>query len=252
MQIITDALILRAGKPLGEADRRLTALSREHGILYANARGVRKINNRNASPTSLLAYSRLTLVPSRTGTYIVTDAQPLRVFFELRRDVVALALAQYWCELACALCPADESADEPLRLLLNALHFLCEDSRPHPLLKALVELRLLAGAGYAPALDVCVRCGSDADLGHLLPREGGGCCASCGQQHVPFTSSEVWYSLSAAALQTLRLFASAPLQTAFGVQLSSKTLPILADAVEAFTLERLGRRFASLELYKTM
>ena len=100
MQLITNALILRANRHIGESDRQITALTEKQGILRMNARGVRKVSNRNAAATSLLAYARLTLVTRRDGTYIVTDAQPLRMFFELRNDIDTLALAQYLCELA--------------------------------------------------------------------------------------------------------------------------------------------------------
>ena len=150
MKLTTDALIIRENNTVGEADRFVTLLTRDRGIVRASVRGARQLKNRNGSATQLLCYSRVSLYKGREK-YIVDDAEPLQVFFEVRGQLDKLALAQYFCELAGVLAPAEEQAEEELRLLLNALHYLAEDSRPSALIKAVTELRLLCRAGYMPA-----------------------------------------------------------------------------------------------------
>lgn len=67
-------------------------------MVRASARGARNLKSRNASATQLLSYSRLSLYKGREK-YIIDDAQPIQVFFDLRSDLEKLALAQYFCEL---------------------------------------------------------------------------------------------------------------------------------------------------------
>ena len=75
---------------------------------------------------------------------MINDAHPIEVFFDLRGDLERLSLAQYFCELAGFFAPEAAPAGDFLRLILNALHFLTRRTRPLPLLKAVVEMRLLA------------------------------------------------------------------------------------------------------------
>ena len=74
--------------------------------------------------------------------------------------MTALALAQYFCQLAAELVPEGVESSVFLRLVLNALHFLCKGTRPQPVLKAIVELRMLSEAGYMPNLAYCAHCGA--------------------------------------------------------------------------------------------
>lgn len=66
----------------------------------------------------------------RRDKYIINDAQPLEVFFDLRSDIETLSLAQYFCELVSVLAPEEAAAGDFLRLVLNALHFLAKRKRP--------------------------------------------------------------------------------------------------------------------------
>ena len=236
MKLITDALILRETN-VGEADRFITALTREQGVLRAAARGVRRVKSRNAAATGMLAHSRLTLVEGRSG-FVVTDAQPLHMFFGLRDDLQKLSLAQYFCELTIALCPREESAEQPLRLLLNALHFLSEGRDPQ-LLKSLVELRLLAQAGYRPALDGCAACGRQDGALALMPAAGVLCCPDCGNG----------LPLSPPVLGAMRVFTTAPLSDCFALKLPPAEAGELEAVSEAFLLAQLGRGFPSLTFY---
>lgn len=149
MRLITDALIIRENNNIGESDRFVTALTKELGAVHASARGAQTLKGRGSAATRLLSYSRLTLREGRSrDKYIIEDARPLRVFFDIHGDIACLSLAQYFCELAGVLAPREEPAEEHLRLLLNALHFLAENRRDIRQIKAVVELRMLTLSGY--------------------------------------------------------------------------------------------------------
>lgn len=245
MRLITDALIIRE-HPVGEADKFITALTRERGILRASARGARNLKSRNAAATQLLSHSRLFLAEGR-DKYIIQDAQPLHVFFDLRSDIEKLALAQYFCELAGVVCPREEPAEEPLRLLLNALHFLGNGQRDARLIKAVVELRLLMGAGYMPNLTGCSLCGRPDGPMLLMPVDGVLCCVSCGER-----LNRPVLPLSDEVLTAMRHILTGEFQRCFSFSLPLGALSDLAAASEACLLSQLGRSFQTLDFYHTV
>ena len=236
----TDGLIIRTFNGVGEADRFVTVLTRDKGVIRAAARGARRIQSRAGSATELLCYSRLRLLRGR-DTYIVEDAQPIAVFFGLRKCIEKTALAQYFCELAAALCPTEEQAEEPLRLLLNALHFLEEDSRPPTLLKAAVEWRLLSLAGYMPDMSGCAVCGKEADTMLFSAVDGRLYCPQCDRGNL--------LPLPAGAVAAIRHLITCPLEKCFAFSLAPETLRVFADVGETFLKAQLGRSFQTLDFY---
>ncbi len=245
MRLTTDALIIRENNNIGEADRFVTALTRELGLVRASARGARNLKSRNASATQLLSYSRLTLFRGREK-YIIDEAEPLQIFFGLRADIEKLALAQYICELAGTLAPAEEPADDFLRLLLNGLAYLENGKRPAPLVKAVVELRLLVLAGYMPDLTVCHVCGKTEDAClWLSPTAGNLTCQSCRPQPGSI-------ALPPNLLAAMRHVIYAPLEKAFAFTMPEDSLRDLADAAERFLLAQLQRGFRTLDFYHSL
>lgn len=243
MKQTTDALIIRENNNIGESDRFVTALTRDFGVIQASVRGAQHLKSRNGPATQLLSYSRLTLYRGR-GKYIVDDAQPLQVFFEVRGQLEKLALAQYFCELAGVLAPREEPAEEPLRLLLNGLHYLSEGTRPPALIKAVTELRLLCTAGYTPAVVTCAGCGKDVGQ-WFSPTEGILLCDSCKGAHVAVP-------LSAGVLAAMRHIVYAPFEKCFAFSLSDEEQQRLSVVCERFLLAQVDRGFKTLEFYHTL
>ncbi len=243
MNVITDALIVRENNNIGESDRFVTALTRDFGLIRASVRGARNLKNRNGSATQLLCHSRLSLYKGREK-YIIDDAQPLHVFFEVREQLDKLALAQYFCELAGVLAPQEEPAEEALRLLLNALHYLATDARPLPLLKAVTELRLLTQAGYMPSIAECAGCGTNDGV-WFSPLQGTLLCRSC-------HSNTACVPLSPTALAAMRHIVYAPFEKCFSFALPDAEAAVLGDVTERFLLAQLGRSFNTLEFYHSL
>ncbi len=243
MKLTTDALIVRENNNIGESDRFITALTRDCGLIRASVRGARNLKSRNSSATGLLCYSRLTLYKGREK-YIVDDAEPIKVFFGVREQLDRLALAQYFCELAGVLAPQEEPAEEALRLLLNALHYLAEGTRPLPLLKAVTELRLLCQAGYTPAVASCSTCGAETGM-WFSPLQGVLLCDACHgtTPAIPITPS---------VLAALRHVVYAPFERCFAFSLPETEAAALGDLAERFLLAQLGRSFNTLEFYHSI
>lgn len=242
MQISTDGLIIRE-QTVGENDRLVTILTRDAGLVRAFARGAKRIKNKNASATQLLCYSRFVLYCGR-DKYIVEDAQPLQVFFELRRDIESLSLAQYFCELSLSLVPEENPAGEFLRLVLNALHYLAKKEKPPLLLKSVVELRMLSLAGYMPNLVCCDECGVyEAETMFFLPRHGIIRCENCG------SGSEMGIALPPSVLTAMRFIIYSEFDKIFSFSLPAQSLSLLSRASEQYVLCRLERDFSTLQFF---
>lgn len=248
MRQTTDALIIRENNNIGEADRFVTALTRDFGVVRASARGARNIKSRNASATQLLSYSRLTLYRGREK-YIIDDAEPIRVFFELRSDIEKLALSQYFCELAGVLAPREEPAEDFLRLMLNALHFLGSGKRDPRQVKAVAELRMLALAGFMPDLLACSACGAfEGEAMWFSPREGTLLCGGCraarpGSGFTPMPGN---------VLAAMRHIVYSPFESCFSFRLADEGLTLLARQTEGFLLAQLNRGFRTLDFYHSL
>ena len=133
MKTSTKGLVIRE-QTIGESDRLVTLLTADYGLVRAFVRGAKQMKNRLASSTSLFAYSECSLYRSRDA-FVVDNASPIEVFFDLRLDIVKLALAQYFSQLAYELGEEEQPSAEMLSVMLNALHLLCNSSKDIRIIK---------------------------------------------------------------------------------------------------------------------
>lgn len=244
MRRTTDGLIIRE-QVIGERDRLVTVLTREMGVIRAFVRGAKNIKSRMASSTGLLCYSRLSIYEGK-DKYIIEDAVPLEVFFELRDDIVRLSLAQYFLELDYELAPKEEHAEDCLRLTLNALHMLARGKMEPAAVKPIVELRLLSYAGYMPDVVACRGCGEYlTDRMFFLPPEG---CLYCGRCAHPAGC----VGLSSGAVQAMRHIVLAEPSRLFSFRLSDSSLRELNEASEQYLLAQTRRKYKTLDFYHTV
>ncbi len=240
MALTAKGLIVREN-PVGEADRFVTILTDQFGLIRASVRGARRINSRSGAATRLLSYARLSLVKGR-DKYIVDTAVPERVFFATGGSVEQLALAQYFCELFAAVAPREEEAAPFLQLLLNALHLL-EKGEDRDRIKAVAEWRLMAMAGYEPDVHTC-RCGQAAGGIYFHPVSGTLCCDRCREQgSLPLT---------AGAYEAMRHVLYGDSAKIFSFRLPTEATVSFAAAAQAFVLCQLSRRFQTLEFYNEL
>ena len=140
----------------GEHDK-LFDLFTENGIYTVRARGVRKQGSKYAAVTQVFSYGEFCLRQSGER-YFLDSAVPVNLFFGLRGDLEALALAAYFAELL-RNTATQQPQPQILRLFLHCLHYLCEHTRPPLQIKAIFELRLATELGHAPNLLCCNLCG---------------------------------------------------------------------------------------------
>lgn len=244
MKFRTEGLIIKE-QNIGEQDKLVFALTKSNGVIKAFVRGAKNIKNQKCASTSLLSYSRLTIYKGR-DSYIIGDAQTIRIFSKLRSDVKKMCLAQYFCELALTICPREQKSDSFLSLILNSLYLLGEEKRSAELIKPCFEMRLASMAGYMPDLRMCRECGEYCpDIMYFLPKIGMLECAAC---HVK--NGEIAIELNPSTLTALRHTVYADDDKLFSFSLSEQGLEVLNQASESYLKYRFEKDFKTLTFYK--
>ncbi|QDP96184.1 DNA repair protein RecO [Microlunatus elymi] len=178
------AVVLRTHK-LGEADRIVTMLSREHGKLRAVAKGVRRTSSKFGARLEPFGHVDIQLATGRTLD-VVTQAVTLDAFGQgLIADYPRYTAGEAMLEMADRLAAEEgEPALQQYRLLVGALRVLeagitSDGPRPPSMILDSYLLRSLAIAGYAPSFDDCARCGTVGPHQAFSPAAGGVVCENC-------------------------------------------------------------------------
>lgn len=248
MQIKVSGIVLKEMN-IGEADRIITLLTKEFGVIRAFAKGSRRMGSKLFYATQLLTSGNYLLYKGK-DKYIVTEAERVsgRSFFELRNDIERLSLAQYISELVILLAPHEEDASEFLRLVLNSFAALQNGSRSILLIKAAVELRLLAMSGFCPDINGCSVCGNTEEntTFSFFPSEG---CLVCGEC-IGDTVGGI--AVSGGIIAAMRHIIFAPQEKIFSFRISEESLRVLRFIGERYMLSCTERSFKTLEFFNTL
>lgn len=228
---------------IGESDRLVTLLSDEFGLIKAFVRRAKSYKNQNLSSTSLFVYGEFKLYKGKDA-YVIDNASPIEVFFDLRSDIERLSLAQYFAQLIYYLGQEEQPSHDMLRLVLNALHLICKGNKSLKLIKAAYEMRLLCLGGYMPNILACYRCGTfESDPMYFDVQEGCIYCKDC------FRNNAVTAPLGViTAIRYICL--TEDVSKVFSFKLSDDNITVLCDICEKYMLSRVEGRLTTLEFYK--
>lgn len=244
-QLTTDCLIIRV-QSIGDNDKLLTVLSRDLGVISVYASGAKNIKSKKGAATSLLCYSSITL-KKKGEHYRVTEASPIEVFFKTGDDIEALALAQYFCELAIQHAPSDDSSEQVLRLFLNALHFLSERKRSIHLIKAIVELRFLSIIGYMPNLVACKSCLKYEDeIMYFDTVEGCLYCSKCSHFQKNFAV------INSALIMSMRHIVFSEFNKIFSFNLTDEAAIALSKISEKYLVNKTENYLKTLQFFNSL
>jgi DNA repair protein RecO (recombination protein O) len=174
-----EAIVLRTHK-LGEADRIITLLTRNHGRVRAVAKGVRRTTSRFGSRLEPFTHVDLQLAEGR-NLDVITQAETLSPFSSgLGADYDRYTAGTVMLETADRLVVEEkEPSLQHFLLLVGGLRAMASgERRPGQVLDSYL-LRSLAVAGYAPSFEHCARCGLEGPHRWFNPSMGGVLCATC-------------------------------------------------------------------------
>lgn len=172
-----EAVVLRTHK-LGEADRIVTMLSRQHGQIRAVAKGVRRTASKFGSRLEPFMAVDVQLYEGR-NLDTVSQVETIGAYGrEIMADYASYTAAHAMVEAAERL-TAEVSSTQQYLLLLGALRSLSRSEHEASLTLDSYLLRALSLSGWAPNFDNCVGCGAPGPHGAFVMAIGGVVCENC-------------------------------------------------------------------------
>ena len=153
-----EAIVLRTQK-LGEADRIITLLTREHGRVRGVAKGVRRTKSKFGARLEPGSHVDIQLYTGRTFD-TVTQVESISNYGEaLTDDYSRWTIAGTILEAAERFTSHEhEPALQEFKLVTGAMKALAENKYDPSMILDAYLLRSLAVGGYAPSLTNCSRC----------------------------------------------------------------------------------------------
>lgn len=178
MQPYEDEAIVLLTHKLGEADRIITLLTREHGKVRAVAKGVRKPTSKFGGRLEPFMVINAQIRPGR-NLDIVAGADTVHIYADpISRDYPKFVSAAAIIETADHLTNADPGSDQYF-LLRGALASVARGSHTPELVRSSYILRALSLAGWAPQFDQCARCERSGPFTLISIERGGAVCDEC-------------------------------------------------------------------------
>ena len=170
------AVVLRTYR-LGEADRIVVLLGRDHGKIRGVAKGVRRTRSRFGSRLEPVGHVNISLWRGRGDLDTITGADSIEHFAALREDLGLLGRAMAMLEAVDRLALERTPTPELHEMLLRGLRSLT--THPSALSVGAFLWRLAQLEGVAPGVDRCVHCGETRRLVALDIANGGLSCGAC-------------------------------------------------------------------------
>lgn len=184
----TKAVVLRS-QDLQEADKLIVLYSEKTGKIKAVAKGVKKTSSRFGAKLEVFTFLNLILFQKGNSSLeIITSAQIIDSFKEIRQDLRKIAYGSYIAELTESLLVDKEEDRRILSLILRSLHWLRLEA--DPLLPLAFTLRIISLLGYKHDLSHCLACGKEinGEIG-ISPVMGGTVCPACDKEALQISMS---------------------------------------------------------------
>ncbi len=235
---------------VGEEDRIVTFLTREHGLLRAAAAGALSLSKGRTSAFDLFARVTLSVhhsskpgkLPRVRGAVVIDPHLPLR------EDYTRLCAASYIGETVARSAQEGDPAPGLLELVLLCFERLGKGKPPAGIL-LLFEARYLKEMGWLPELNLCVHCKKPVKVMAALSAGLGGVV------HPACPGGRDGASLKGGQLAILRFLTGRSLRGAGNLGLSPSSAAVLFLLLHPFTRHHLGfepRSFRALGALGTL
>ncbi len=227
--------IVLSAATIGEYDKRVVLLTKERGKIAAFARGARRPRSALSAVTEPFTFGEFYLYRGR-DSYTIEQAEAQNFFPELRKDLEALYMALYFCEVADYYSREGMEAKEEINLLYLSLKALSVPALPRRLVRYIYEFRMLFLQGECPRIFDCMKCGGRKNLHHFYVGEEGILCDACHDGETGITISET-------AVYTLQRIVSSPLRTLYSFTVSDNVLEEIEAVVSRYFRAHTDKKF---------
>ena len=112
-----------------ENDKILTVLTAERGKIRVFCKGAKKTKSTFLASTEFLSFSDMVLFEGNGDMYSLNSAEPINVFYNLRKDIDKLMYAATIAQIINDVCQEEELSFNRLQLLLNTLYVISETDK---------------------------------------------------------------------------------------------------------------------------
>ncbi len=254
MHINVRGLVIRT-VDIKETDRLITIFTEERGAITALARGARSLKSRKMAATMQFCYSNFVLYEQADKLW-VKEAELIENFFDIRKTIEGLALANYIAEVLSDV-TVEEAEEDLLRLSLNSLFAVAKGKYDVRKIKAVFEMRTAAIIGFMPDVLSCLSCGGNE--GDFFFDIMGGVieCRKCHERateehRTPIDphESRVITILSEGARAALAYSIFSPLERVFSFNISDEDMHLFTRSAEEYLLNQIGHSYKTLDFYK--
>lgn len=127
-----------------ENDKILTILTAEKGKIRAFCKGAKKAKSSFLASTEFLSFNDMILFEGNSDMYSLNSAEPINVFYNLRKDIDKLMYASTIAQIINDVCQEEELSFNRLQLLLNTLYVISETDKDLEFVFSIFRIRLLA------------------------------------------------------------------------------------------------------------
>jgi DNA repair protein RecO (recombination protein O) len=232
----------------GEGNKIITLYARETGKAAIMVRGAKKTGSRHSAIAQLFTHGHYIYYLSRPGAMgTLNSGEIVEAHHGLRENLQMTAYSAYLAEMTDRILGEQDASDFLFSQLAAALNAIEEGKDPQ-IIAHIFEMKMLEAAGYAPALEQCVACGTG--LGTQIPRgqDGPVSAADAGAADAGAFSSESggWLcprcrrrdpsavDISLATLRLMRLFQKMDLRNLGKIELKAATRAQLGRIIRSF------------------
>ena len=166
---------------IGEADKLIVLLAKGMGKITVKARGARNAKSKTACGASVFSYCDYIAVKTKAG-YSITQAEPIKSFYEIGNDIEKLAYSSAAVEIAEKVCSQDQPDDDNMFLLLNMLNNVASGKTTPRTAFLIYLIKFLNNYGCMPETNC--DCGEKAEY----CGESGFYCRKCRKPHNIYVS----------------------------------------------------------------
>ncbi|MDD3361501.1 MAG: DNA repair protein RecO [Hespellia sp.] len=243
-QIVVTGMILSSA-PIGEYDKRVVILTKEHGKLSAFAKGARRPNSQLVGAVNPFTFGEFTMYEGRTS-YTIQSASISNYFAELRSDVVGAYYGFYFLELANYYTKEFNDEKQVLKLLYQTMRALVNPHIPNRLIRCIYELKIICINGEGPQVFECVQCADKQRPVVFSPAVGGLVCTDCCGNVID------GISVDGSTLYTLQYIESSVVEKLYTFTVKDEVLEKLELIMKRYLAVHIDKRFNSLEMLELL
>ncbi|MFA9465257.1 MAG: DNA repair protein RecO [Velocimicrobium sp.] len=225
--------------PVGDYDKRLVILTREHGKIAAFAKGARRPNCALLACSQPFAFGTFQVYQGKTS-YTVVAAEITNYFETIRMDLDAVYYATYFCEFMDFLTKENIDGSGFLKLLYQSLRALSKKTIPYALIRYIFEFKSMVINGEAPQVFECVKCANEKPGTLFSAKSGGLVCEACKSKMTDIIL------IDEATVYTLQYIVASKIEKLYTFHVSECVMENLRICATRYLAEYLAHTFNSL------